>query len=153
MNDDNKYNQALKKAMKLCASRELCRSEIESRLGKWGISEADMRKIINTLEQKKYLDEVRYSIAYTRDRFRHNKWGKIKISAMLRMKGLNEDTIRLALDSIDKNEYISTLRKIIDSHRKNVRAGTAFEMRGKLARFAASKGFESELVYEVLGDE
>lgn len=153
MAENIRYNEALKKAMKLCAGREFCRSEIESRLEKWGIQPAEREKILKALQKDKFIDEIRFSTAYARDKFKHNRWGKVKIAMMLKSKGIDEDTIQQAVSSIDEEEYINTLRKLIKTHRKSVRAKNSFELRGKLARFAISRGFEPDIIYQILEEE
>ena len=46
--------------------------------------------------------------AFVRDKFRHNKWGKVKIAAHLKAKGITGDIIGTALGEIDNEEYIDT---------------------------------------------
>jgi len=153
MAENKKHNDALKKAMKLCAGREFCSSEIESRLEKWGIEPGEREKILKVLKKDKFIDDVRYSIAYARDKFRQNRWGKVRIAMMLKSKGIDEETIDHAVSSIDDEEYVNTLRKLVEAHKKSVKAKSSYELRGKLTRFALSRGFEPDLVYRILGGE
>jgi len=153
MDEKKKYNEALKRAMSLCAKREFCRQEIDNRLENMGIDAPSRRKIIEQLISGKFIDEDRYARAFVNDKFRYNKWGKIKIAAMLRAKGLSEEAIQRALDLIDDGQYTEILRKIIANHKKSVKSANPFELKGKLARYAVSKGFESHLVYELLENE
>lgn len=152
MNKKDKYQEALMRMMKLCASRELCRSEVATKLEKWELNETEINKILDTLERDRFIDEERYASAFAREKFRYNKWGKIKISYMLRMKGINDDNIHKALESIDNDEYLEMLKKILENQKKNLKAVNKFELKGKLARFAASKGFENHLIYELLNN-
>ncbi|HQK71776.1 MAG TPA: regulatory protein RecX [Bacteroidales bacterium] len=152
MDYDNKLNDALKKAMTLCARRELCRRDIETKLEKWGIDASGSSKIIGLLIRDKFIDEKRYSSSFARDKFRQNKWGRIKIAVMLRMKRIDEETIKDALSAIDEEEYRATFRKLMENRRKTLKAKSDFELRSKLMKFAASKGFEAKLIYEMLGE-
>ncbi len=153
MGENNKLNDALKRAMALCAGRELCRRDIEAKLEKWGIDASGRSEIIGLLTRDKFIDEKRYSSSFARDKFRQNKWGRIKIAAMLRMKGIDEETIKNALSAIDEEEYRATFRKLMENRRKTLKAKSDFELRGKLMKFAASKGFESKLIYEMFGED
>lgn len=148
-----KYNDALKRVMKLCSERELCRQDIYEKLSKWEVEAGDKEKIISLLSEEKFIDETRYASAFAKDKFRYNKWGRVKIAMMLRSKGIDEKTITTALDSLDEDSYTKTLRKIITAHKKSVKAGSLYELKGKLARYAISKGFESGLVYDILENE
>jgi len=80
------FETALKKAMALCAGREYCRSDIRQKLSTWSIDATDAEKIISKLVIEKFIDEERYCTAFVRDKFRYNKWGRVKIASALKMK-------------------------------------------------------------------
>jgi len=138
--------------MAICAGSEKCISEIESKLLQWGLDQSDRIKIIERLVKEKFIDEERFAVAYVQDKFRHNKWGRIKISSMLRSKGLQEDVIRKGLDALDEDFYTETLKKLVASRKRQVKAKSNFELRGKLIRFAVSRGFETDLVYDAVNE-
>jgi regulatory protein len=144
------YKTALTKAMNMCSQREMCVSEIESKLESWGIPESDTRKIIGLLVNENFISEERYACAFARDKFRYNKWGKIKITAHLRAKKISSAAINKGLDSINKDLYFSTLKTLIESHRRSVKAKNQYELKAKLIRYGLSKGFESSLLYEIM---
>jgi regulatory protein len=147
------FNTALNKAMSLCAGREMCYSDIRQKLISWGVRGDDTDKIMDLLTKGRFIDEERYAVAFVKDRFRHNKWGKIKIGAALKMKRIPEEIIRKALDSIDDKEYYDLLKSIIEKHKKTVRYRNQFDMKGKLVRHCLAKGFESHFVYDLLNEE
>lgn len=146
------FNTALNKAMALCASREMCDSDINRKLISWGVKGDDNEKILKLLAQGKFIDEERYAIAFVKDKFRYNKWGRIKIGAALKMKKIPDDIIRKAVDSIDDAEYLDLLKSIIAKHRETVKAKNQYDLKGKLLRHSLSKGFESHLIYELLNE-
>ena len=152
MADDNLYNASLRKAMSICAGRECCRSDIRQKLDSWGLQEKDADKIIGLLVKEKFIDEERYALAFVKDKFRYNRWGKIKISAALRLKNIPESTINIALGSIDDEDYNSVIKNLIMSHRKTVKAKNQYDLKGKLLRYGLSKGFESHILYDLLND-
>ena len=147
------YKTALNKAMTLCAGREMCSSDIRSKLYSWGVKDDDAEKILYALAQGKFIDEERYAAAFVKDKFRYNKWGKIKTGAALRMKRIPDEVIRKALDSIDNVEYLDLLKSIVEKQRKTVKAKNQYDLKGKLLRHCLSKGFESHLVYDLLSTE
>jgi regulatory protein len=63
-----------------------------------------------------------------------------------------QDIIRSALDSIDNDLYIKLLRELIEAHRKSVKAKNQYDLKAKLLRYGLSKGFESNLLYDILND-
>jgi regulatory protein len=147
------YATALSRAMALCSKKEYCCDEIRLKLDAWGIKFPDSEKIINTLIREKFIDEVRYANAFTRDKFRYNKWGKIKIGSQLRFKKIPQDIIKDSLDALDYDAYTKLLKDLLDNQKKRVRAKNEYDLRAKLLRYALSKGFESSIIYEMLGED
>jgi regulatory protein len=150
MGENLLFKTALNKAMALCAGRELCSYDVMQKLTSWGIKGDDSVKILDQLTSGNFIDEERYAIAYTKDRFRHNKWGRIKIGSALRLKRIPEVLIKTALATIDEGEYSDLLKSIIIKHGKSVKAKNQYDLKGKLLRHCLSKGFESHLVYDLL---
>lgn len=149
----NLYKTALKKAMALCAGREICTTDIKHKLTSWGIEGKDIEEILNKLTREKFIDEERYASAFVKDKFRYNKWGKIKIASALKLKNIPEEIIRRSLEAIDKDTYLEVLRDLITHHRKTIKAKNQYDLKGKLLRFGLSKGFESHLLYDLLNEE
>jgi len=150
MGESTIYKTALTKAMSLCSRREYCINDIISKLNSWSVSEADAGRIISTLVHENFLNEKRYTEAFVKDKFRYNKWGKVKIRASLRMKKISGEIINLAIDSIDNELYRKTIEDLLLAHRKSVKAKNQYDLKGKLFRYGLSKGFESEMLYEII---
>ena len=77
-------SKALKTVTTLCSKKEYCRQEIRQKLEKWEIAEKDIDTILEFLQKNNFINEQRYAQFYARDKFRFNKWGKQKISLMLK---------------------------------------------------------------------
>ena len=152
MNDNSFYGTILSKAMELCSKREYCTDDIRSKLRSWGAGDTDSEKIISTLVRENFLNETRYASAFVRDKFNYNKWGKVKIAAHLRAKQISPGIITSALNLIENELYLRTMKEIITSHRRHVKAKNQYDLKGKLLRFGLSKGFESNLLYDLLND-
>jgi regulatory protein len=144
------FKTALNKAMALCAAREYSAGEILSKLQSWGITDNESAEIIRLLKKDNFINEERYAIAFVRDKFRYNKWGKIKISAHLKTKNISGEIIKNALDTIDDETYKQTLINLLSAHRKSVKAKNQYDLKAKLLRYCLSKGFESSLLYDLL---
>lgn len=121
-----------------------------NKLKGWQVDEADVRKIILKLQEEKFLDDRRYAGIYVRDKFRLNQWGKIKIKAMLRQKGINEVVIGEALDQIDEESYTRVCSALIHQKASSLSETDTFTRKGKLFRYASGRGFESELIHRIL---
>jgi len=152
MSENTLFKTVLNKAMVECSRREFCCEDIRNKLVEWGIEINDAEKIIGVLISEKFIDESRYASAFVRDKFKYNKWGKVKLAAHLRAKKLSSEIIKSALDSIEDELYNKFLRELIESHRRSVKAKNQYDLKAKLLRYGLSKGFESSLLYDILNE-
>jgi regulatory protein len=143
---------ALNKAMALCARREFCSGDIRVKLESWGLNNSDAKSVISTLIKEDFINDKRYTEAFVKDKYRHNKWGKVKITAHLKAKNIESELISSALASLDDDQYRQMIRDTLNSHRKFVKAKNQYDLKGKLLRFGLSKGFESHLLYDILNE-
>ena len=150
MTENQLYKSALSKAMTLCSRREYCIDDIRNKLLSWKVGEYDSEKIIAILQKENFLNEERYAEAFVKDKFRSNKWGRIKIRSGLRLKKIKGDVITAALGSIDQDLYLRTIEELLKSHRRSIKAKNQYDLKGKLLRYGLSKGFESDLLYDIL---
>lgn len=145
------YRRALERAMALCSKSEKCRHDIMMKLKAWKLTgDKENDTIMQELEDDKFIDEKRYAAAFTRDKIRFNKWGRIKIRAMLRSRGISDPDIEHGLGAIDHEEYLRMIEDGIKEKLRTIKAGNTYEIRGRLSRFAASRGYEQEYVYEII---
>lgn len=152
MTENNLTNTALKKAMSLCARREYCSEDIRVKLDSWGINNPDADNIISSLIRENFINDKRYAEAFVKDKYHHNKWGKVKIASQLRAKRIASELIDSALATVDEDQYRQTIKDILASHRKFIKAKNQFDLKGKLLRFGLSKGFESHILYDILNE-
>jgi len=152
MSENALFNTALNKAMGECSRREFCILEMRNKIESWGIASDDIDRIISLLIKDNFINEKRYAQAFVRDKFNYNKWGKVKLAAHLRMKSIQGDIIGQALDSIDNEAYVKFLRDLISGHRRFIKAKNHYDLKAKLLRYGLSKGFESNLIYDILND-
>ena len=144
------YKVALQRAAALCSSQEQCSSHIREKLNSWKVSDKDTDRIIELLLKEKFLDDTRYATFYVRDKYRLNGWGKIKLAHMLRQKDIPQNLIQEALDQIDQEEYRQTCERLISEKSATLKESNQFKRKGKLFRYAAQRGFESELIHQIL---
>jgi len=152
MNSPDLYQAALSKAMALCSKSEYCINDIRTRISSWGVEGKDAEKIITVLVKEKFIDEKRFAGFFVRDKFKFNKWGKVKIAAHLRMKKISHETIEEALNTIDNEQYMAVLKGLITEHRRHIKAKNQFDLKGKLLRYGQSKGFENRLLFDLLNN-
>ena len=150
MKKEYTLEELLHKAASYCSISEHCVSEVEEKLTAWGVSITDKQKIIDKLISEDFINEKRFCIYFVKDKFRFNKWGKIKISYALKQKGLSNEQIDNALSTIDDGEYEELLASILKTKLVGLKYEYEYEKQGKLFRFAQSRGFENNVIDRIL---
>ncbi len=140
------YEQALHKAAAYCSRSEHCRHEVQEKLMSWQVDELHHEAILSYLEKEKFIDQQRYALAYVKDKFRYTKWGKIRISMELQRRQLDETAIRMALSAIDDTDYQNMANELAANKVRGISYKDRYERDGKLYRYLASRGFESEAI-------
>jgi len=135
---------------KYCAYQERCHSEVRHKLLSLGIYGDALEEIIFDLIQENFLNEERFARSYARGKFRIKHWGRNKIIKELKVRQVSEYCMRMALEEIDEEEYLQTLKKLARKKWSEYRGMKNFERKGRLARYLASRGFESELIWAEL---
>jgi len=152
MAESELFTVSLNKSMAQCSHKELCKEDIHKKLALWGVADDDIERIIDILVKEKFIDETRYASAFVRDKFKYNKWGKVKIASHLKSKRIPSAIISQALGSIDHDQYVRFLQGLLEVHKRSVKAKNQIDLKSKLLRYALSKGFESSLVYDVINE-
>ena len=140
----------LNKAATYASRCEHCESEVREKLLIWGGTSEETDEIIAYLIEERYIDNQRYANSYAKDKFRFNHWGKYKISIMLRSKDIDSEIIEEALDQIDEKEYLEKLQQILKDKLRSLKYSSEYEKKGKLFKFAQSRGFESGAISKVI---
>lgn len=145
--------ELLQKAMHACSGREYCISDVTALLERWGAADAETKEwVIEKLKSEKFIDEHRYSRAFVLDHFRHDHWGRIKISMALKQKRVDPAALASGLEAIEDDEYNELLKRLLADQRRKIKAKNRLDMKGKLLRYALAKGFESHLVYDAINN-
>ena len=140
----------LNKAATYASRCEHCESEVREKLSTWGGTSEETDEIIAYLIEERYIDNQRYANSYTKDKFRFNHWGKYKISMMLRSKDISNEIIEDALCQIDEEEYLDKLQQILHDKLRSLKYSSEYEKKGKLFKFAQSRGFESNAISKII---
>jgi regulatory protein len=144
--------EAYSKMAQLCSRSEQCTADIRRKMTVYELMDEIVEEVIDKLKKDKFLDDERFVNAYVSDKFRLNKWGKIKMQHYLKMKGLPDSLIRAGLDSIDDEKYIAALIKTMKDKAKTIKKKDKFEKMGQIIRFAQNRGFEPELIHRYLNE-
>jgi regulatory protein len=144
--------QSIPKIKQYCAYQERCHAEVRDKLYSFGLHRKEVEEIISNLIQENYLNEERFAIQYAGGKFRIKNWGKNKIRQALKQKQVSDYCIKKALKEIDDTDYINAFEKLVEQKMKTFKSEkNIFIKKRKLQDFLLMKGYESDLVREVVG--
>ena len=132
-----------------CSRREYCTKDVLAKAEKaLDGNREEAQKILQTLIEEKYVDDLRYSEAYARDKSSIAGWGAVKIRYMLSAKGIDRDVISKALEEIDEKKADDRLHKLLENKYRTLKDDPQWRM--KLLRFALGRGYSYDEVNSVL---
>lgn len=142
--------QGLIKAEHYCAYQERSQQEVRNKLYDWGLWPNEVEQVISELIESNFLNEERFAKAYVSGKFKIKHWGKIKIKQGLKLKQITDKMIIAALKTIDYDEYLATILKTAEKKLPLIKEKDAYKRKYKLITYLLSKGFENDLIIEVL---
>jgi len=143
--------QILLKLKGWCDRQERCQKELREKLWKEKIYGDWAEEYIAELIVGNYINETRFSQAFVSGKFRIKKWGKNKIIQHLKLKSISKPCIKEGLKEIDEEEYLSTLKYILERKKHDYRSEkNPFKLKSKIAKYAMSRGYEGDLVWNQL---
>ncbi len=141
---------ALVKAESWCAYQERSQQEVRNKLYDWGLYPDEVEQLISELITTNFLNEERFAMAYVSGKVNIKKWGKIKIKQGLKLKKVPDKLIQKALNSIDGEKYISNLQATLQKKENILTEKNPMKRKYKLVSYLQSKGFENDLIFDVL---
>ncbi len=146
-------DEALVRLELLCARSEQCTFEVMQKLLRWGIPASDRERIVDSLVDRRFVDDARYASAYARSKFLFSRWGRKKIRLGLVAKRVSRQLIDDAVTAATEEEsYIDTLRGLMRSKARQMERPLCREDALKVCRFAMQRGFEWDYVSKVLDE-
>ncbi|MEO3407961.1 RecX family transcriptional regulator [Mucilaginibacter sp. CAU 1740] len=140
----------LAKAEHYCAYQERSQQEVRDKLYEWGLWPDAIEQIISQLIEGNFLNEARFANAYAQGKFNQKAWGKIKIKQGLKLKRVPDVLIKKALLGIDLDDYLAALTRLLQKKASTVTEKHELKRRYKLQQYAMSRGYEAELIADVL---
>lgn len=131
---------ALDAAVRALRSRDRSSAELEARLERRGVGEADRAQALETLERLGYVDDDRFARARARQLAERGS-GDALIRHDLEARGLPPGLVAAALGELEPER--ERARRVIAA-----RGGTA-----KTARYLASRGFGEDAVADLVAQD
>jgi regulatory protein len=142
--------ETLIKARSYCALQERCHQEVRDKLYGWGLHQAQVEDVIGRLIGEGFLNEQRYAEHYAVSKFRQKGWGRTRITYELKARKISEPCIRLGLKAIEEDEYRAGASRLV-ARRWALEKGHPTPLRRqRVMRYLLGRGFEADLLQELL---
>ena len=141
---------ALLKAESWCAYQERSQQETRNKLYEYGLHHSEVEELISELIVTNFLNEERFAMAYVSGKVNIKKWGRIKIKQGLKFKKVPDKLIQKALNCIDSDKYMANLLANAEKKFKVLNEKDPIKKKYKLITYLQTKGFEKDLIFDVL---
>lgn len=146
------YRQALQNLMAWCARAERSIFDVQQRIKKMQLDETSSAQMLKQLQNEGFVNNQRFVDAYVHDTFHYNKWGIQKIKQALYAKGIDPKTVDEAYERIiSQHQQESLLEKELLKKKKSLGDLPAYQLKAKLLRFAASRGYDIDQTFSCIG--
>ena len=142
--------EALHRCAAYCSTAERCIQDIRNRLDRWQIPVTEQQNILARLQKEQFLNEARYCRAFINDKALFAKWGRQKIAYSLKGKNIPEATINQALSEHLPQDNDELLTQLLLKKKSTIKGASDYEVRIKLTRFAAGRGFGFDAIERCL---
>ena len=147
----NSFPEILNKMKSFCAYRDRCKYEVRQKLFEYNLPDSLNDQLIEFLEKENFINEDRFALGFACGKFRIKKWGRKKIEFELLKKEVEQKLIIKAIETIDDEDYILTLKVMLEKKMNTIRfKKNVQEAKIKVSRYAMAKGYESDLVWDIL---
>lgn len=145
-------SESLARIHRYCAYQERSHQEVKNKLYEFGLTTDEVNELLSRMITEGFLNEERFAKAFAGGKFRIKKWGRIKIVRELESQGLTKKCISRGLNEIDLTDYRKTLKNLLIKKADQTDEPNLFKKRDKVAKYAIAKGYEPEMVWEMIKD-
>jgi regulatory protein len=140
-------------ALRLLAIRPRSRKELAQRLQKKGYGVAEVDAVIQELQEKGLLDDLRFARLYAEHRLTGRQIGKRMLLVELLQKGIDRQVAQSVVNETTGNDREKIeARGFAEKKLRLLVKGTALQRKKKLYDALFRRGFSPEVVREVLRD-
>ena len=140
------------KAVDFCAYQERSQQEVRDKLYSYGLHNEEVEEVLTNLIVGGFINEERFARAYVGGKFRMKGWGRRKILQGLKQHKVSDHCVKKGLLEIDADAYYATLVKQTEKKFTSLKTESDYIIRGKLTQHLIAKGFELDLIHEVIDE-
>ncbi len=152
--ETEKYKKAKLKIASYCAYQERCQLEVRNKLYSYELYRDQVDELLAWLITENFVNEERFAQTYAGGKFRIKNWGKFKITQALKQKDISDYCIKKGLAEIGADDYMITIRALAEKKLNEyaLKVSNPYQLKNKTAKYLISKGFEPNLVWDVLNN-
>ena len=141
------YHEVQKKLEYYCSYQERCHYEVFNKIMQLNSNIDDANKIITKLIDDGYLNESRFSKEFTRGKFNHKNWGRIRIRIELKKRKISKKNIQIGLDELDENNYIKKFNELFERQLDKQNHKIDMYSKKKIFDYFKYRGWENDMVF------
>jgi regulatory protein len=142
--------QAIISIRHFCAYQERAQQEVRDKLYELGMTKPEVEEILSDLIGENFLNEERFATSFAGGHFRIKGWGKLKINHALYQKKVSAFNIKVALKSIDQDDYIAKLQELATKKWAALKGERGLARMAKTQAFLHQRGFEPALIQPIV---
>ncbi|WP_270182640.1 recombination regulator RecX [Alkalihalobacillus sp. CinArs1] len=154
--DEIQFEDHIKKGFNLAlhylSYRMRSEKEIIDHLATKEIEEAAFSSIISKLKRYGYVNDLEFARAFVRTKVNAGGKGPYIIHQELIQKGVSQDTIEKALEEYPYERQFERAEEFALKKVKKLKNVSSTELKQKLGQALTSKGFEREIIQEVMNE-
>lgn len=139
-------SQIKRKIESYCSYQERSHQEVKDKLYSFGLHKAEVESLLASLIENNFINEERFAVQFAGGKFRIKKWGRVKIKYALKIKKVSAYNIIKGLDTIDEEDYLNTLQKLVDKKWKLLIHNNLLIKKAACMQYLIQKGYERHLV-------
>ncbi len=150
---ESSHAQAYAAAVRILASREHSRSELETKLLRRSFEPDHIQSALDLLVEQQYVDDARFAGLVARQ---YPTLGRRGLSAQMQRRGLDPKYWRDIVDAIDQDEELERARLAVAAKAREYPGDGDYEhfqqWRRRAANYMARRGFSSHVALTVIGE-
>lgn len=148
---DKDLDLNLSRAKHHCSLAERSVAEMEKKLQQWKVCDDSIEIIMDVLRAEDYVNDKRYVRSFIADKFRFNKWGRVKITHSLKQAGVRPEDIKDGMSVLNDSEYYGVAIRLAAKKMDSL----DFEydpliIRQKTLASMMARGFEADFVNSLI---
>lgn len=145
------YDKLMQYALRLISRKRYTEQEMILKLKRRNKAlKSEVEKVIKRVKELNYVNDEVYAKDYISSRMSQNPRGKHLLKIELKLKGVNKDIITNAIENANLDE-LKAANEVLKRKSGSLSKHTGQKKKEKIIRYLASRGFEFDTIYKVLG--